>query len=208
MEDVKALIVKNDLELSPEAQNRLLTQFQHKSISYLSPEKEAAPFMFYCLGNDMEKIALKTNYPPEVIMLTAMYYRWPEKKVVLQREQIDMVPAELQKDLTNSLLVATVIEVQKQLADVAAGRKSAKDCPLIPTSMLEMEKLVGLVERVNKLKGTGPAVPGNNVIRAENVQINQNQQIPAGKGEPAKSSRKPEKTEDERAKMLSAMEDE
>ena len=41
MQDVKALIVKNDLNLPSESVDSLLRRFLTKSISYLSPEKEA-----------------------------------------------------------------------------------------------------------------------------------------------------------------------
>jgi hypothetical protein len=205
MENIKALVVQNPLNLPDKVAHGLLERVNRREVAYLSPEKEAAPFLFYCLGDDFKKIALKANYPIEVIMLTAMYYKWPEKKEVLQKAHVDMVPREIQKDITNSLLVATYMTVQRQLADVMANRKKAEDCPLIPNNMLALEKLMMMIEQLGK-PPRDPNVPAaaGTVISANNVQVNQGVPSESKPQEPAVN----DKSDTEKQAMLESLEGE
>lgn len=168
--DLKALVERNDLKLPSERVESLKRMLAQKAVSHLSPERESGPFLLYCLGDDINTIAAKTSFPIEVIALTAMYYKWNEK-IELYNKIRDKNPAEIQKDLVNSLLVATYVGISRELGDVIAGKKDAAECKLIPREIKDLEKLIAMVQSVNG----APAPEGGSrtVVHAQNVQINQ-----------------------------------
>lgn len=177
MNDLKALIVQNELALPKEQVDRLLSLNGRKGLYALAPEKEPGPFLLYCCGDDLDSISAKMNMPRDVIVATAIQYRWPDKARVLHRDKPGIVPADLQKELVNTILVATVVAMQKELGEVIAGRKDAKDCPLIPSSPSALEKLMAMVSALNAPGAPqGPQVepkPGTTIVHAQQVQINQ-----------------------------------
>ena len=175
MSDIKALIVRNDLSLEKSKVDYLTSLIGAKSsMSYLSPEKEAGPFLLYCCGDDFQTISTKTNYPVDIILLTAIYYRWPEKAKSLQKEITEQSIGELQKDIAKSMLVATYITIQKQLGDVIAGRIDPEKSGLIPKNLQGLEKLMTMVSDIlnPKAKESSGKAPGQTTnIQAQNVQV-------------------------------------
>jgi len=137
----------------------------------LSPEREAGPFMLYCVGDDMEAIALKTNFPRDVLYVTAIHYDWKEKSSLLRSDSKDFNPANIQKDLAHTLLVATYLATKEQLQDVLAGRKKASQCSLIPKNVQALDKLMNMVSALSAPETS--VAPGGTVVHAQNVQINQ-----------------------------------
>ncbi len=178
--ELKALVERNELKLPSERVQSLMRTLQQRAVAQLSSEKEPGPFMLYCLGNDLNDIASKTGYPVEVITLTAIYYKW-NQKIELFNKVKDKTPSDIQKDLVNSLLVATYVGISRELGEVIAGKRSAADCKLIPKEIKDLEKLVALVNTANGIV-PNPAEPGKTVVNAQNVQINQ-QTIPEAKKE-------------------------
>ena len=77
--DLKSLIVQNELNLPKEAIERLLSLNGRKGLYALSPEKEPGPFLLWCCGDDLNTISAKMNLPVDVIVATAIQYRWMEK---------------------------------------------------------------------------------------------------------------------------------
>ena len=166
--DLKALIVKNDLKLPKEQVDRLLSQNGRHALHALSPDKESGAFLLFCCGDDLDLISAKLSIPKDVILATAIQYRWPDKASVLK----STTPIDLQKDLVNTILVATVMSVNRDLADVISGKKDASDCPLIPSSPQALEKLINMVNTVNSVSVPKQDQP-QTVIHANNVQVNQ-----------------------------------
>jgi len=192
------MIVANDLNLPKAEVNRLLSINGKQGLAPLSQDKEQGLFLLYCSGYDIDAITVKTNWPKDVILITAIHYRWVDKaKLLAQTQNITNMPLFLQKELVNSILIATFVSYQKELGEVIAGKKQAKDCALIPSSQGSLEKLINLVSAVNG--ATPPADKNTTVVHAQNVQINQG-------GEQKESV----KTLDDpnRAEMLAALEDE
>lgn len=170
--DLKSLVVKNEMDYPQERVTSLLSLLQRGSISYLSPEKEAAPFLFYSCGDDLTTIALKTNYPLEVIQLTALKYRWPIKAKELANEAGKIGLEGIQLDIAKSLLIATNILMQRQLADVIAGRAKASECPLLPKNIHGLEKLMNIITSLTAPKDDGGKSPMS--ITGQNIQVNLN----------------------------------
>lgn len=167
MSDIAVLLENNSLGLPKEAIDRLNRQLKSGITAPLSPEKEAGLFMLYSCGDSLDLIAIKTNIPLDVVYVTALKYSWVEKAGVLHGD----VTA-IQKSLATSLLVATYLSVQKDLADVIAGRKNADKCGLIPKNIMGLERLMAMVSEITDNKPLGKDIPGSTVVHATNVQIN------------------------------------
>lgn len=185
MNDIQALVVRNDLNLPKERVDSLLSSLKQRSISYLSPEKEGGPFLLYCCGDDLEKISLRTSYPIEVILLTAMQYKWNTKASLLQKTMNDSGLLDIQKDMAKMILVATQASIQKQLGDVIAGRLDPDKCQFIPKTIKGLNELMsminGITDKIKDLENP-PQVPQAAItVQATNVQINQ------GSSEPQKT---------------------
>lgn len=168
MDDLRSIITKNEKKLPQEQVDKLLKVLSTKSATYLSPEKEAGAFLFFCLGKSTEEISALLSFPKEVILLTYFQYKWEDKAALLKKSDGGLKTiGDLQKDLTSSLLVATLLAAQKQIGDFIAGRISAKDCKWLPNNMQSLEKLMNMINSLNP----APA-PATNVITATNVQVN------------------------------------
>lgn len=145
MDDIKALVAQNSINLPPERVASIQNMVARGSVSYLSPDKEAAPFMLYLTGESLEGVAKKTNYPVDVIYITAMRYQWADKAKNLEQDKLAAL-TDIQHDIIKSLAVATHVVLQKQLADIIAGRADPRDCPLLPKNIHGLEKLMNMVE--------------------------------------------------------------
>jgi hypothetical protein len=174
-QDLRQLIIKNDLQLSLEVTNRLLTSNGRGKLYSLSPDKEAGAFMLYCIGNTFEEIAIKLTLPLDLILTTAIQYSWFEKTRLLKKSP-DTASVEMQKDLVNSILVATVISMQRSLGEVISGKLDAKDCPLIPNSPAALEKLLTMSANLNAPPSADKGSTQTTVITTQNLQINQSVQ--------------------------------
>lgn len=168
MDDIKSIVIRNEYNLPEDQVKRLINTLYQKGISYLSPDKEEGPFLLYAMGNDFETIALKSNYPIDVIYLTAMRYDWKNKITLLSKIK-DLTPQEIQRDLANTLLMATWISIQRELGEVISGKIEANRSKLIPKSTKALNELIDMVNKVN---GIGEQNPAPISVNAQNVQIN------------------------------------
>jgi hypothetical protein len=179
--DLKGLILKNELGLPKDAVDKLLSMNGRNQLVPLSPDRESAPFLLYCCGDDLELIAAKMTLPRDVITATAIQYRWPEKAKLMRKDGNAAIPNDLQRDLVNSILVATFVAMQRQLSEVVAGKREIKDCALIPSSPAALEKLMNMVTTLNApvvaTKGGPVADPVHTgpqtIIHAETVNMGQ-----------------------------------
>jgi hypothetical protein len=194
MSDLKTLIQENDLGLSKTEVQRLLSINGKQGLAPLSPDKEQGLFLLYASGYDIDAIAAKTNWPKDVIMVTAINYKWATKaRILITQGNVTNMPLFLQKELVNSVLIATFVSYQKELGEVIAGKRQAKDCALIPSSQGSLEKLINLVSSVN-----GAAPPPDKpttVVHAQNVQINQGSETKEPPKEPPKLPEDPKRAE-------------
>lgn len=165
MNENQALIEANELNLPEEKKQQLLRQASVGSISYLSPDREAAPFMLFCCGESIDEISGKLSIPKDIILLTAMHYKWVEKSQTIRQD-----PAAIQQSLVNNILVATAIAAQEELKDLLSGKKKASQCKLIPKNPAALEKLLNMVNMANGIQAPQPA--SGTTIHAQNVQIN------------------------------------
>lgn len=169
---MSALVTVQRSEIIPEdLRDNIESRIKKGLLGPLSPDRESGPFMLYCCGDDFESISLKTNLPIDVLYVTAAHYGWLQKSASLKDKNGDFSPANIQKDIGNSLLIATSLAMKEQLEDVLSGRKKPSSCSLIPKNIGSLNKLMEMVSAMHN-----PESPiGNNatVVHAQNVQINQ-----------------------------------
>lgn len=149
---------------------------------FLSQEKEVGPFMLYLLGDDIEAVAQKCGYPKDIVLATAVQYRWRDKReALIQKGKESELIKEVEKNLVNSLLLVTWRVITAEVGAVMSGKLDPAQSKFVPTSMQALERLLGMVERVNKLMATDvPQEPQKptTVVHAQNVQINQTEISP------------------------------
>jgi hypothetical protein len=174
MDDIKTLVVRNEMGLPKEQVDKLSRLLANRTVTYLSPDKEAGAFLLYSIGRTLPEIATQLSIPPEVIILTALQYKWQEKAILLQSQEGGLKTLQdLQKDLASSILVATLLTAQKELGDLIAGRIKPSECAWLPRNMQSLEKLMNMINNLNPVAPAVPA-PAPTVVHAQNVQINQN----------------------------------
>lgn len=187
------VINTNELGLTDSEQKRIDKMIQDRSVHALAPEREIGPFLLYSVGDDISTIAIKTNLPKDVILATAIQYKWPEKARILKRESLN--PIFLQKELANTLLVATYKSLMDELGQVIAGKKDAKQVGLIPKNMTAFQNLMDMITKLNAPAAPNQPAPQTH-IHAQNVQVNQQIAAPEEKKDDAK-----------RKEMLKALDD-
>jgi hypothetical protein len=139
----------------------------------LQSDREIGPFLLYVIGDTIEEVATKTGIPVDVVYLTAIAFRWEEKRAALAKQGNVAVVTALQKQLVNNLLIATQASILRQVGEVMSGRLPPEKCSLIPRSLQGLKTLLEMVKEVNTMVSAGDTKTSTNVIHAENVQINQ-----------------------------------
>lgn len=172
MQDIQALVVRNDLSLEPQKVTELTKLLKEGRISFLSPDKEAIPFALYFSGDSLDTISRKTNYPKDIILLTAIRYNWPGKAEELKVDTSGSLQ-EIKDDIIRMMLLATQVTMQKGLADVLAGRDTdGKKFGLLPKDINGLQKLLSLIE-TPKTEDKGSNPNGVQVTGSGNqIQVN------------------------------------
>lgn len=179
MGDIGALVVRNDLGLEESKVKELSRLVQKGAISYLAPDREATAFMLYIVGQDIDGIALRTNIPKDVILLTAIRYDWPAKAKEMKASMVEGDLASIKNDIVRMLLVATHKSMQDELSGVLSGQLDAKHSQMIPKNIKALKDLMDMVDSLGE-KVAQPA-PGSIQVTGGNVQINMTQpENPAG----------------------------
>ena len=154
------LVVKNDAGLEKKEVDKLLQMIQDGRAMPLSPKDQEGPMLLFVTGEDLDNVALTTNYPKEIIYLTALQYGWYEKKKTLDAE--NMSTDDIKHKLARQLLVASYLQITRDLGAVIAGNKKASEVPMIPKNMLQMEKLFAMIGI--QPDESGGSVTNNNIF--------------------------------------------
>lgn len=178
---------QKESRITPERRRVVEKSISKGQVSFLSPDKEGGPFHLFQIGNSLEVIAEKTSYPLDVIYATAVHYQWEEKLKDVTSLIVSEVPSnefvkQMQADFIKTLLVATYKREMKELGDIIAGRKDAKNNRLLPNNLHGLEKLINMVTaETTPPKETQQPVNGGTIIQGQNVQVIQNTQSPNNK---------------------------
>jgi hypothetical protein len=180
--------IRTQLASLPEVEIKRLESLVARGITApLTPEKEVGPFLLYIIGDSLEDVATKTGTPKDVIYLTYVKYGWAEKKNHLSSSGMDKVIEQLNKNMVHHVLVATFKVLTEQIGKVMSGEMPHEKCSYIPRSLHGVRQLIEMAEQVNNIVKDADKKPGNTIVQANNVQINQ--QVEAPKEEVKRISR-------------------
>ena len=167
--DTKLLTLLDNpcFELSPEDEKKLRIACRDKTAFPLSPADEIVPFWLFFLGNSIDSVCQSTRLKKEIILFTALKYNWPGK--IKNMQAAPMVTQTLL-----SLLGATVEQVKISLEELRE-RKTVSKTSVLAKSTKDVETLIKLLIACGALPGMKSLDqrPGDTVINADNVQINQ-----------------------------------
>ena len=149
--------------LSDEQKEKVRKLVRSNRFTYLSPEREVAPFMLFMTGNSLEAISKLSDLPLDVIYSTAVQYQWAEKRAVLNESGENPLTM-MQKKIAEMMLVATFLNAQKELAKLISSDDNGKS-PLVVRNLSGLQALMDMITKLN-----GSPEPGQ--INAQNVQIN------------------------------------
>jgi len=171
--------IRTQLACLPEVELKRLESLVARGISApLNPEKEVGPFLLFMIGDSLEDVAIKTGTPKDVIYLTYVKYSWDEKKKRLSANGVDKVIEELNKNMVHHVLVATFKVLTEQIGKVMSGELPHEKCSYIPRSLHGVKQLIEMAEQVNNIVKDADKKPGNTIVQANNVQINQQLEAP------------------------------
>jgi hypothetical protein len=188
LSDIKVILRKNTLNLPEEQVKRIESSIDKRQILPLPSEKETGLFLLYAMGDSIESIAEQTSLPKDVVALTAATYDWEAKCLEIKKYRSGDKLDEIQKDLINTLLMATYVSMKRELALVIAGKKDPNEVLMIPKKIDGLKSLIDLVNSVNDPEKIKIAT-GGTVVHAQNVQINQVSDIGESKLERLKKLR-------------------
>lgn len=171
--------LKAQLAHLPDVDVKRLENLMERGITApLNSEKEGGAFLLYLMGDSLEEIATKTGTPKDVVLLTFLKYQWLSKKDVVLAAGMEKVIESINKDLANSLLIATHKIVKDQIAQVLSGKIAPEKCTYIPRSLHGLQQLIEMTSKANNLIQDGEKKQGNTIVQANNVQINQSLETP------------------------------
>jgi hypothetical protein len=175
MQSTVSLTTQIDIGLTEDKKRDLVSKVKKGEIAQLSSDKESGPFMLFLMGDTLETVANKTSYPLDIIYLTAIYYNWPNKvkaiaEMAENSSEKDPMTHKVQKDLINSILIATYIAMQKELGDVISGRLEARKCRLIPNNIHSLEKLINMASTLSNPAQQATVNQGT-IIQGQNIQV-------------------------------------
>lgn len=151
---------------------KIVTQ-SPSSTTPLASDKESKVFPLYVLYGDIIQVASIIEVPLDVVKTTAERFNWEERKqALMETKGASGLVTDVQKDLANTLLMATAVFYKKELGDLIMGRDKASD-RLIPKSMQALSALMEMVASLNGLGGKVETPIRGTVVNAQNVQINQ-----------------------------------
>jgi hypothetical protein len=141
------------------------------SATKLSKEVEQSAFYFYYIGDSFEDISAKLGVSLEILVYTAIYYDWRERKdqTTSVRAGVKVTRADAAAiDLITDSIVATAALYKSKLAEVIKNPSSAKECPLIPKNFKELQTLLLMLQSLQTEKplegsGSGPAPAAVNI---------------------------------------------
>jgi hypothetical protein len=101
------------------------------------------------MGDSWKDIAIKLDVAGGILVYTGLSYEWPKKKAVMDNTQAGTKIKKAETaaaDLIVDSIVATAAVYKHKLAEIIKNPEKAKDCPLIPRNIKEMQVLLQLLE--------------------------------------------------------------
>lgn len=178
--------------------------------SKLPSQVEQSAFYFYYMGAGWEEIANKLNVPLGILLYTAVYYKWQDRKKLVTSvragEKVTRADAAA-IDLVTDAIVATAALYKQQLAEVIKDPTQAKNCPLIPKNYRDFMTLLDMLQSLQTKEAEGKSASGTvvnvNVANLTNNAKNKVETIESTTIEPLMIE---EKTDQDRLELLELLE--
>jgi len=126
----------------------------------LSKALEQSCFYYYSMGDSYEEVSRKLDLPIGMLVYTGLAYEWHKKKFAIDHTTAGTKIAKAETaaaDLIADSIVATAAVYRAQLAEVIKHPETAKDCPLIPRNVKELQVLLQLLEVAQPKKDPAPS---------------------------------------------------
>lgn len=172
MDEIEQIITKMNAAIARGDQTMAIAKMHP-----LSDGAELGPYLFFLMGETIQEISDKTGLPKEILALSARKHNWAER-----REKFTgngrTVPQEMQRQMANSLLVATFMAVSEEVKGVMSGEIHPSQAKFIPKNLNGLQTLVQMVTAISSAE---EPKKGSTVIKAENIQMNFSGEAPKSK---------------------------
>lgn len=134
---------------------------------------EQSAFYWYYMGSNWEEISTKINIPMPMLIYSALYYKWHQRKKTVTSvragEKITRADAAA-IDLITDAIVATAAIYKSQLTKVVTNPEAAKECALIPKNFKELELLLKMMQSLQtKEIASGEKASGTSSVVNVNI---------------------------------------
>lgn len=144
-----------------------------KSGQRLPQKTEGTAFYWFNMGCGWDEIASKLNVPIPMLVYSAFFYKWFERKEkaasVRAGEKITRADAAA-VDLVSEIMVATAALYRHQLTEAIKDPSLAGECGLIPKNLKEMQVLLMMMQSL-QTKELAAEKSNNNGASVVNVNI-------------------------------------
>ena len=117
----------------------------------LGDEKQTGLFYLYLMGDNYSIISEKTGWAVEIVAVTALKYRWYEKKTACDLVNERDGAKYILKCTMSSMLAACAHEIQKQSKDLMSGKIEASECKFLPKNIKELQSFMMIVSQIFEL---------------------------------------------------------
>lgn len=142
--------------------------------SRLPSQVEQSAFYFYYMGAGWEEIANKLNIPLGILLYTAIFYKWQDRKKLVTSvragEKVTRADAAA-IDLVTDAIVATAALYKQQIAEVIKDPTQAKNCPLIPKNYRDFMTLLDMLQSLQTKEAEGKSASGT-VVNVNVANLN------------------------------------
>jgi hypothetical protein len=157
---------------------------QEGRIHSLDAEKEVGLFCLYLMGDSYENISEKTGWSLDTVAITALKYRWYEKRGACSVTNESEGAQQVLKGMLSNMLAATAHEISRQTKDIMSGKIDASECKIIPKGVRELQQFVQVVSQVYQLESKKDQQ--GTVVNVNVAQVSNGQQQVTANTEPIK----------------------
>lgn len=166
------VLTREDGSLSADARKvaQLAAKEGRQTATWLSPEKDAAPFNLFLQGYDHEEISAILNLPLEMVVMTALRYRWDKRKRQLGIKDGHDAAEQMLNILIDSQLSVSVMAIQEELREIAAGKIKPSQSKYAAKDVKSVQLLMQSAAALHKIQlGFVPIGGSQSQV---NVQVN------------------------------------
>lgn len=151
--------------------DRVSKAIRNGNISWLSPDVQFSFYTWFAIGKTLQEVSELTEYPYEIIVLTALKYDWIAKREAGKagKELVEQVSIEN----VNNTLALTKLAIDQEIREVMSGKKDARQSMYVPKNSSQLKEFLTLVAQINNVQNMLSAPPkAPQVVVQNNTQVN------------------------------------